>query len=438
MESERRGRVIEPPSNANPQGEERARTAKPFDIPKRLVWNAWRLVRANAGAAGVDEESIDVFERDLASNLYRIWNRMSSGSYFPPPVKEVLIPKKAGGQRPLGIPTVSDRIAQAVVKLVLEPELEPHFHEDSYGYRPGKSAHQAIAVTRKRCWWHDWVLEFDIRGLFDNIDHGLLMKAVRHHTACRWGLLYIERWLTAPVQQQDEALRPREKGTPQGGVISPLLANLYLHYAFDRWMTKQYPRLPFCRYADDGLIHCRTLKQAQYVKERLAQRLKECGLELHPDKTKVVYCQDVHRRQEHACIQFDFLGYTFRPRRSRDRYGRLFTNFTPAIAPAAAKALRQEIRGWRLQLKSDKSIDDLSRMFSPVISGWVNYYCRFHASAFCRVAKHIDRALARWAMRKFNRLRGHKRRAEEWVARMTRQRPGLFAHWRASRAVAAR
>lgn len=437
-DSERRGRVIVPSTRANPQGEERAKTAKPFDIPKRLVWNAWRLVRANAGAAGVDEESIDVFERDLKNNLYRIWNRMSSGSYLPPPVKEVLIPKKSGGQRPLGIPTVADRIAQTVVKLVFEPELEPHFHEDSYGYRPGKSAHQAIEVTRQRCWRHDWVLEFDIRGLFDNIDHGLLMKAVRHHSTCKWILLYIERWLTAPVKQENGELRHREKGTPQGGVVSPLLANLYLHYAFDRWMMRHYPRLPFCRYADDGLIHCRSLKQARYLKERLAQRLKECGLELHPDKTRIVYCKDIHRQQEYEHIQFDFLGYTFRPRRSKDRYGRLFTNFTPAIAPAAAKALRQEIRGWRLQLKSDKSIEDLSRMFSPVISGWVNYYCRFHPSAFYRVAKHINRALARWAMRKFKRLRGHQRRAREWVARFARQRPDLFAHWRVGLAVAAR
>ena len=437
IESERRGRIIGPLSNANPQGEERTTTAKPFDIPKRLVWKAWRLVRANAGAAGVDEESIELFGRDLRNNLYRSWNRMSSGSYFPLPVKEVLIPKKSGGQRPLGIPTVSDRIAQTVVKLVLEPELEPHFHEDSYGYRPGKSAHQAIAVTRKRCWWHDWVLEFDIRGLFDNIDHQLLMKAVRHHTACRWVLLYIERWLTAPVQQPDGALRLREKGTPQGGVISPLLANLYLHYTYDGWMTRQYPRLPFCRYADDALIHCRSLKQAQYVKAELAQRLKECGLELHPDKTHIVYCKDLHRQQQYEHIQFNFLGYTFRPRRSHDRYGRLFTNFTPAIAPAAAQALRQEVRGWRLQLKSDKSIDDLSRMFDPVIRGWVNYYCRFHPSAFGRVARHINRALARWAMRKFKRLRG-QRRAHQWVARLSRQRPSLFAHWRAGFAAEAR
>jgi len=438
MDLEQRGRVIEPPSGVNPQGEERVMTAKPFDIPKRWVWDAWRLVRANAGAAGVDGESIEDFERDLKNNLYRVWNRMSSGSYFPQAVREVLIPKKSGGQRPLGIPTVADRIAQTVVKLKLEPELEPHFHENSYGYRPGRSAHQAISVTRQRCWWHDWVLEFDIRGLFDNIDHRLLMKAVRHHTTCKWTLLYIERWLKAPVEKQGGEVHPREKGTPQGGVISPLLANLYLHYAFDRWMTRQYPRLPFCRYADDGLIHCRSLKQAQFLAEKLALRLKECGLELHPAKTRVVYCKDVHRQQEYEQIQFDFLGYTFRPRRCKDRYGRLFTNFTPAIAPSAARALRQEIRGWRLQLKSDKSITDLSRMFGPVISGWINYYCRFYPSAFRRVADHINRSIARWAMRKFKRLRGHQCRAIAWVVRIAQQRPYLFPHWRAGFTAVAR
>jgi RNA-directed DNA polymerase len=438
MELERRGRVIESLSNVNPIGEERTVTAKPFDIPKRLVWNAWRLVRANRGAAGVDEESLEMFERDLKNNLYRLWNRMSSGSYFPPPVREVLIPKKSGGERPLGIPTVSDRVAQAVVKLVLEPELEPHFHEDSYGYRPGRSAHQAIAVTRKRCWWHDWVLEFDIRGLFDNIDHALLMNAVQHHTICKWVLLYVGRWLIAPVQQKDGTLRQRTKGTPQGGVISPLLANLFLHYAFDRWMTKLFPRLPFCRYADDGLVHCRSLKQAEYVRERLSQRLQECGLELHPDKTRIVYCRDLHRRQEYGAIRFDFLGYTFRPRRSYDRYGRTFINFTPAMAPTAAKALRQEVRSWRLQLKSDKSLEDLSRMFNLTIAGWMKYYCRFYASAFNAVARHINRAIARWAMRKFKKLRGHKTRAIKWVERIALHRSHLFAHWRAGFAFAAR
>jgi RNA-directed DNA polymerase len=430
MDPEQRGRVIEPPSTANPEGEERVNAAKSFVIPKQLVWNAWRLVRTNAGAAGVDEESIEMFERDLKNNLYRLWNRMSSGSYFPSPVREVLIPKKSGGQRPLGIPTVADRIAQAVAKLSLEPELESHFHENSYGYRPGKSAHQAISVTRQRCWWHDWVLEFDIRGLFDNIDHQLLMKAVRHHTTCRWILLYIERWLRAPVQQENGAICPREKGTPQGGVISPLLANLYLHYAFDCWMVRYFPRLPFCRYADDGLIHCRSLRQAQYLKKMIARRLKECGLELHPTKTRVIYCKDDHRQKEYEQIQFDFLGYTFRPRRSKDRYGRLFTNFTPAIAPTAATTLRQEVRGWRLQLKSDKSIEDLARMFNPVIAGWVNYYCRFHPSAFGRVGFHINWALVKWAMRKYKMLRGHKGRAREWVEGLAQRRPELFAHWR--------
>ncbi len=438
MELERRNRVIESVSLANSSEEERSITTKPFDISKRLVWKAWRFVRANRGAAGVDGESLDEFERDLKNNLYRLWNRMNSGSYFPSPVREVLIPKKSGGERPLGIPTISDRVAQMVAKIVLEPELEPHFHEDSYGYRPGKSAHQAIAVTRRRCWRNDWVLEFDIRGLFDNIDHRLLMKAVRHHTSCKWLLLYIERWLTTPVQQADGTLRQRAKGTPQGGVISPLLANLFLHYAFDRWITAQFPKLPFCRYADDGLIHCRTLKQAEYVKERLAQRLKECGLEIHPDKTRIVYCKSVHRNDKYEQIQFDFLGYTFRPRRSHDKYGRTFTNFTPAIARSAATALRQEVRSWRLQLKSDKSLEDLSRMFSPAIAGWVNYYTRFYASAFNAVAKHINRALARWAMRKFKQLRGHKTRAAKWIERVAQQRPYLFAHWRAGYQFAAR
>lgn len=438
MKLEQRNRVIESLPLANSTEKERSITAKPFEISKRLVWQAWRMVRANRGAAGVDEESLDEFERDLKNNLYRLWNRMSSGSYFPPPVREVLIPKKSGGQRPLGIPTVTDRVAQMVAKLVLEPEVEPHFHEDSYGYRPGRSAHQAIGVTRKRCWWHDWVLEFDIRGLFDNIDHRLLMKAVRHHTTCKWLLLYIERWLTAPVQQTDGALRQRTKGTPQGGVISPLLANLFLHYSFDRWMTAQFPRLPFCRYADDGLVHCRSLQQAQYVKERLALRLQECGLEMHPDKTRIVYCKDVNRDGQYEHVQFDFLGYTFRPRRSYDKHGRTFTNFTPAIARSAAIALRQEVRSWRLQLKSDKSLEDLSHMFSPVIAGWVNYYARFYASAFKAVARHINRALVRWAMRKFKKLRGHKTRAAKWIERVAQQRPHLFAHWRAGYQFAAR
>jgi len=402
---------------------------KSFEIPKELVWNAFKLVKANKGAAGVDGQSLKDFESNLGNNLYRIWNRMSSGSYFPPPVKAVSIPKKSGGERILGVPTVSDRVAQMVVKLVFEPKVEPHFHEDSYGYRPGRSAHQAIAVTRKRCWWHDWVLEFDIKGLFDNIDHGLLMKAVRHHVDCKWVLLYIERWLTAPMQSQDGCLTERKKGTPQGGVVSPLLANLFLHYAFDRWMATHFPKLPFCRYADDGLVHCRSLKQAHYIKARLAKRMQECCLELHPEKTKIAYCKDVQRQQQYETIQFDFLGYTFRPRRSKDRYGRVFVNFTPGISRTASKAIRQTVRGWRLQLKSEKSIEDLGKMFRSKIGGWLNYYCKFYPSGFYPVARHLNWALVRWATRKFKKLRGHKTRARVWLSKIAKGQPWLFPHW---------
>jgi RNA-directed DNA polymerase len=406
-------------------------TTKPFDISKRLVWEAYKRVKANAGAAGVDGRTLEDFDRSLANNLYRIWNRLASGSYFPPPVKAVSIPKKAGGTRILGIPTVADRIAQTAVRLALEPHVEPHFHTDSYGYRPGKSAHQALAVTRQRCWWHAWVLEFDIRGLFDNIDHGLLMKALRHHTDCSWVVLYVERWLTAPMQGEDGSIESRDKGTPQGGPLSPLLANLFLHYAFDRWMATHHSDIPFCRYADDGVIHCRTESQARYLQRQLARRLRECGLALHPDKTRVVYCKSQHRKLDHDVTQFEFLGYTFRPRCANDRYGRAFTNFSPALSGTAAKSMRQTIRRWKLQLKSDKSLEDLACMFGPKIQGWIAYYCRFYRSAFRDIAHHLDRALVRWAMRKYKRLRGHQTRAWRWLAARAKRCPGLFPHWRA-------
>ena len=224
---------------------------KPFHIPKRAVWEAYQRVKANRGAAGVDDQSIEVFEKDLKNNLYKLWNRLSSGSYFPPPVKRVEIDKRGGGTRPLGIPTVADRMAQAVVKAHLEPELEKQFHPDSYGYRPGKSALDAVGRARERCWCNDWVLDLDIRAFFDSISHDLLLRAVRKHTDCAWVLLYIERWLKAPVQLEDGTLEPREKGTPQGSVVSPLLANLFLHYAFDRWMAIHQPSISFERYADD-------------------------------------------------------------------------------------------------------------------------------------------------------------------------------------------
>ena len=307
-------------------------STKPFVISKRLVWEAYQRVKANRGAAGIDGESLEAFDRDLSSNLYRIWNRMSSGSYFPPAVKGVAIPKKSGGQRMLGVPTVGDRIAQTAVALVLEPILEPVFHEDSYGYRRGKSAHDALAVTRKRCWERDWVLEYDIRGLFDNIDHGLLLKALRHHCKERWVLLYVERWLTAPMQHSDGSTRPRTKGTPQGGPLSPVLSNLFLHYALDHWLVRRHPGVPFCRYADDGILHCRSEVETLDMREQLDARLRECGLEVHPDKTRVVYCKDSKRTGTYEHIAFDYLGYSFRPRRIVGRQGRARAGFTPAVS----------------------------------------------------------------------------------------------------------
>ena len=393
---------------------------KPFSIPKQLVWRAWLAVKAKGGAAGVDNQSLEDFERDLKNNLYRIWNRMCSGSHFPPPVKAVPIPKKSGGTRILGVPTVSDRVAQTVVKMMLEPILEPVFDEDSYGYRPGRSAHDAIAVTRKRCWQYDWVVEFDIRGLFDNLSHELLMKALRHHCSCRWVLLYVERWLRASMQQPDGSLAERHQGTPQGGVVSPVLANLFLHYAFDAWVRRELPSIPFCRYADDGLLHCRSRRQAEYVMKRITDRFRECGLEIHPDKSSIVYCQDRNRTEQHQRISFDFLGYTFRPRRCVDRRGHVHPNFLPAISRPSKKEINRTIRGWHLQLKNEKTLSDLSRMFNPVLRGWLNYYGRFYPSDLRQLWRNINRYLVQWVRRKFKRLSQHKRRAKLYLDRLAR------------------
>ena len=403
--------------------------AKSFEISKHIVLEAWKRIKANKGAAGVDSVMISEIEENLNDNLYKIWNRMSSGCYFPPPVKTVSIPKKTGGERILGIPTVSDRVAQMVAKIYFEPLVEPHFHEDSYGYRPEKSAIQAVSVTRKRCWRYNWLLEFDIKGLFDNIEHDLLMKAVKHHTNNKWILLYIERWLKTPFQQNDGTLVERTKGTPQGGVISPVLANLFLHYVFDKWMDRNYPENPFCRYADDGIAHCRTEVEAKLLLEALDIRFKECGLELHPKKTKIVYCKDDDRRGDYPNISFDFLSYTFRPRRAKNRYGNFFVSFLPGVSNNAGKAMRQKARKWKMHLRSDKSLDDLSRMFSPVIRGWINYYGKFYKSALYPTLRQLNRALVRWAMRKFKKLKGHRRRAEHWLGNVAKRQPQLFPHW---------
>jgi len=412
--------------------------AKPFCISKRQVWEAYKRVKANKGAAGADGQTIEAFGMDLENNLYKLWNRLSSGSYFPVAVMRVEIPKGDGRMRPLGIPTVTDRIAQMVAKQLIEPELEKHFHLNSYGYRPGKSALDAVGKARERCWKSDWVLDLDIKGFFDNIDHELMMRAVRTHVKEKWVLLYIERWLKAPIEMQDSTLEFPQKGTPQGGVISPLLANLFLHYAFDQWMAREFPEVPFERYADDAVCHCKNKAQAEQLKHELEVRMKEVGLELHSEKTKIVYCRDDDRRGNYPEISFDFLGYTFRPRRSKNRWGKYFINFTPAIGNKAAKAIRQKSRDWNWPLRSDKRLEDLALMFNPIIQGWINYYGRYYKSALYPTLKCLERRLVMWATRKYKCLRNHRRRAAQWLNRIARKQPYLFAHWRLLYAAAGR
>ncbi|GAC1440766.1 MAG: group II intron reverse transcriptase/maturase [Terriglobales bacterium] len=403
---------------------------KPFAIDKWLVYEAYQAVKANAGSAGVDKQSIADFETDLKGNLYRIWNRLSSGSYFPPPVKAVAIPKKTGGERILGVPTVADRVAQMVAKRVIEPGIEAKFLPDSYGYRPGKSALDAVGITRERCWKYDWVLEFDIKGLFDNIDHSLLLKALDKNVECEWAMLYIKRWLTAPLQLADGTLVERDRGTPQGGVISPVLANLFLHYTFDVWMSKYYSGIPWCRYADDGLAHCRTEQEALALREALDARFAQCGLRMHPDKTKIVYCKDGSRKKKYPNTQFDFLGYTFRPRTVKNsKRNSMFVSFTPAVSNKAVKTMRQATRKLNFRNRTQLSLADISRLHNPVLRGWLEYYGKFSRSAMYPVFRHFNKTLVAWAMKKYQRLNGHKIRASRFLEQLAEKQPYLFIHW---------
>lgn len=430
MNVERRG-SIKPSvglAQLNVLQEEAKLQTKPLIIDRWQVYEAYRRVKANAGSAGIDQQSLADFEVNLKDNLYTLWNRMSSGSYFPSPVKAVAIPKKSGGERLLGIPTVADRIAQMVVKLEFEPKVEPHFLPDSYGYRPRKSALDAIEVTRKRCWKYDWVLEFDIKGLFDNIPHDLLLKAVDKHTHNPWVRLYIVRWLTAPMQFEDGRVIERTKGTPQGGVISPVLANLFLHYVFDKWLQKHHPNIPWCRYADDGLVHCHSAAQAHSMLLAIGERFAACGLELHPQKTKIVYCKDGRRKGSYHTTSFDFLGYTFR-RRVCQVKGELFLGFNPAVSTSALKAMRTKIRKSRIRSRTQVDLNAIAKELNPVMRGWLAYYGAFYRSEMYRLIRHVNKTLVRWAMRKYKSLRFSKRRAIAFLERIAQQKPGLFVHW---------
>jgi RNA-directed DNA polymerase len=404
--------------------------AKPFDISKRLVWEAYQKVAANKGAAGVDGQSIAEFEQDLKGNLFKLWNRLSSGSYFPPLVRAVEIPKKAGGTRVLGVPTVADRIAQTVVCMVLEPEVEPVFHPDSYGYRPRRSALQAVAAARRRCWENDWVIDMDIRAFFDTVPWELILKAVKHHTRELWVLLYVRRWLEAPLQQPDGTVTERTMGTPQGSALSPLLANLFMHYAFDAWMARTHPAVTFERYCDDVVVHCRSKAQAQAVRDSIASRLAECGLELHPVKTRLVYCKDSSRSGSFEHEQFTFLGYTFRPRLAKSRAGHFFVSFSPAVSRDALVRIRRTIRAWRIHRRSGMTFAEIVAHINTYVTGWIAYYGHFYKSVLYAAFRGLNVYLMRWAMRKYKSLKHSRKKAWAWLKHVEQRAPGMFAHWR--------
>ncbi len=405
---------------------------KSVPISKEQIWLAYKKVKSNQGSAGVDGISMEEFDAERSKHLYKLWNRMASGSYFPPAVKEVEIPKKDGKVRKLGIPTIADRVAQMVVKDYLEARFEKIFSPNSYGYRPDKSAHQALEKVRQNCRKTDWVIDLDIKGFFDNIDHDRLMLAVQKHVPEKWCLLYIQRWLTMPVQiKSGELIQKQGKGTPQGGVISPLLANLFLHYAMDKWLEQNHPKVEFVRYADDAILHCRTKAEAEQTLEALDQRMKACGLELHPEKTKLVYCRDYRRQDTYETVKFDFLGYSFQPRSTKSKQtGKLFLGFDCAISISSKKRIADKLEELEIDRLNFNSIVGVALYLEPLIRGWINYYGKFRITELKPVFLLLRQRLVWWARKRYKRYKTNMIKAYRWMDRVQKQFPNLFYHWR--------
>lgn len=404
--------------------------SKPYEIPKIIVLEAYKRVKRNKGSAGIDGIDFEDFEENFKDNLYKIWNRMSSGSYFPSPVLAVEIPKKDGGKRRLGIPTISDRVAQMVAKIYIENKVEPIFHQDSYGYRPGKSALDAVGKARERTWKYDYVLELDIKGLFDNIDHELLMKAIEKHVEEKWIKLYIVRWLETPFKTIDGNIIERKSGTPQGGVISPVLANLFMHYAFDTWMDRNYPNCPFERYADDAIVHCKTLKETEEVRKSLERRMEEVKLELHPEKAQIAYCKDKDRLRDYPITEFDFLGYTFKAMYIKCKDGKMRNNFLCYVSKKSGKSFRDKIKSLELHKRTGITLQMVSEILNPLVRGWINYFSKYNPSPMKYTLYVIEERIIKWAMCKFKHFRGRKNRAKNWLSQVKKREPDLFAHWK--------
>jgi len=407
--------------------------SKTVPITKEMVRAAYRKVKSNKGSAGVDRESLEEFQQDLSGNLYKIWNRLASGSYHPQPVKEVEIPKANGGKRKLGIPTVSDRIAQQVIKSYLEPRLEAVFHEDSYGYRPLKSAHQAIKQVQENVRTYSWVVDMDIKSFFDEVDHELLMKALDRHVSQKWVKLYIRRWLESPVQTKDGRLLQKQgKGTPQGGVISPLLANLYLHYVLDRWLELHYPTIAFVRYADDVVVHCQSEEQAQEVLQGIRVRLQECHLSMNETKTKIVYCKDYRKKEKKEYgNKFDFLGFSFQPRmyRSVRDSGKVFLGYGCEMSQKVITKVVTEWKQKKWHRQSDLSLQDIATRINTQMRGIINYFGKINSIGLHKLIRQFHFQLAKWTMNKYKRFRGRYGKAYTWLKEIKNSYPTMFYHW---------